>query len=161
MSDNIAVTAGSGTTIATDDIGSVHYQKIEQMKKRSDDTIVDSWYDSGTISNADIDTIEDVATIDVTGFTNLFISFLVGTATLTAFRVDFRVHSSGDWFNIASVGGDYTFPAGPMLGASGDLTVAASGSTVHWLKLDVTGVQAVRLQAAGTSSTITGHYGAN
>lgn len=29
MADNIAYTAGSGTTIATDDVGSVHYQKVK------------------------------------------------------------------------------------------------------------------------------------
>jgi Na+/serine symporter len=29
MADNIAVTAGSGTTIATDDVGGVHHQKVK------------------------------------------------------------------------------------------------------------------------------------
>jgi hypothetical protein len=30
MADNIAITAGSGTTIATDDIGGTHYQRVKQ-----------------------------------------------------------------------------------------------------------------------------------
>lgn len=30
MADNISITAGSGTSIATDDIGGVHYQRIKQ-----------------------------------------------------------------------------------------------------------------------------------
>lgn len=29
MADNVAITAGSGTNIATDDIGSVHYQRVK------------------------------------------------------------------------------------------------------------------------------------
>lgn len=29
MADGVAITAGSGTTIATDDIGSVHYQRVK------------------------------------------------------------------------------------------------------------------------------------
>lgn len=29
MADNVAITAGSGTTIATDDVSSVHYQKVK------------------------------------------------------------------------------------------------------------------------------------
>lgn len=29
MADNVAITAGSGTTIATDDVGGVHYQRIK------------------------------------------------------------------------------------------------------------------------------------
>lgn len=29
MADNVAITAGSGTTIATDDVSSVHYQRIK------------------------------------------------------------------------------------------------------------------------------------
>ena len=29
MADNVAITAGSGTDIATDDVGGVHYQKIK------------------------------------------------------------------------------------------------------------------------------------
>jgi hypothetical protein len=29
MTDNIAITAGSGTTVATDDVGGVHYQRVK------------------------------------------------------------------------------------------------------------------------------------
>ena len=32
MVDNFAVTAGSGTTVATDDVGGVHCQKIKRMR---------------------------------------------------------------------------------------------------------------------------------
>jgi len=73
--------------------------------------------------------------------------------------VDYRAHSSGTYFNVASVAGDYTTPNAPVLKASGDLTIAGVAS--HWLKLDVVGVESVRLQAAGTSSSVTGFWGSN
>lgn len=110
-------------------------------------------------SNDDIDSIEDVLIIGVNDTdTRLVLTFLVGTANLTAFKVDFRAHELGDWATLASAAADYTSPEGYVIGASGDLTVAASGSTVHFLVLDVGGLQGVRIQAAGTSSTMTGHY---
>jgi hypothetical protein len=159
MADNLQVSQGTGTTVATDDIGGVHYQKIESMRKRADDTVVDSWYDSGAISNADVDALETVAEIDCQGFTTCFITFST-TVALTDFTVDFRVHASGSYVNIATDAADYTSLEGPILGASGDLTAASSSGT-HWLKLDVTGVQSVRIQAASTSANVTGHYGLN
>lgn len=36
MADNIAVTAGSGTTIATDQVGTVHYQKVKLIDGTAD-----------------------------------------------------------------------------------------------------------------------------
>lgn len=36
MADNVAITAGSGTTIATDDVSSVHYQKIKLVDGTAD-----------------------------------------------------------------------------------------------------------------------------
>jgi hypothetical protein len=116
---------------------------------------------NGTFSNADIDTIETVGEFHVRDNEEMWLSFVVGTANLSDFNVDFRAHIQGSYFTVASVTADYTSPEGPILGASSDLTQAASGATVHWLKLNVKGVESVRIQAAGTSSTITGHWGAN
>lgn len=90
--------------------------------------------------------------------TTMWLTFLVGVANLSAFTVEGRVHELGGWASIGSAAADYTAPEGPILGASGDLTTAGYGSTVHFLKLDVTGLQTVRIRAAGTASTITGHY---
>ena len=117
-----------------------------------------SEFTSGTISNADIDSLETVAIITTSNYSRLMLTFTVATAALTDFNVDFQVHASGDFVTIASVAADYTSPEGPILGASSDLTVAGTSGT-HWLQLDVTGVYAVRIQAAGTSSVIAGHYG--
>ncbi len=116
---------------------------------------------NGTFSNADVDTIETLLEVRVRDQEEMYVSFVVGTANLSDFNVDFRAHPAGDWFTVASVAADYTTPEGPILGASGDLTVAAFGATVHWLKLSVKGAHDVRLQAAGTSSTIAGYWGAN
>ena len=115
----------------------------------------------GAFSNSDVDSAEDVLNIGVRGRDVLWLTFVVGTANLSAFTVEFQVHESGGWASIAALGADYTSPAGPVIGASGDLTTAAAGSTVHVLSLDVRAVASVRIRAAGTSSTITGHYGMN
>jgi hypothetical protein len=159
MADNISVSQGSGTTVATDDISGVHYQKIQQVVKKADETVVNSWYDSGTITNADVDALESLAEIDCSGFKTLFVSFAT-TVALTEFTVEFRVHASGTYFTIASASADYTSLEGAVLGASGDLTTATNSGT-HWIKLDVEGVQSVRLQAASSSASVTGHYGLN
>lgn len=114
---------------------------------------------NGTISNQDVDTAETIAEIPVRGAEVLFCSFVVGTANLSAFTVEYRVSAAGGYFTVASASSAYTTPTAPVLAASGDLTGAASGATVHYLKLDVRGIESVRLKAAGTSSTVTGHYG--
>lgn len=114
---------------------------------------------NGTFTNADVDSLETVLEVKVRGYEEMWLSFVVGGANLSDFNVDYRVHADGGYFTVASDAGDYTSPDGPILGASGDLTLAAAGATVHWLRLSVKGVHDVRIQAAGTSSTVTGHYG--
>ena len=119
-----------------------------------------TYISNGTISNQAVTTLEDVAIIGVRGAEVLQFSFLVGAAALTAFDIAGRVSSGGGWFTIATAAGDYTTPNHPVLDASGSLVTAAQGATVHWCKVDVRGLESVRLQASsGTSSTITGHYG--
>jgi hypothetical protein len=114
---------------------------------------------SGPISNQDIDTLENVAEIPCGDCSEMWISFVVGGADLTDFDVYFKAHQQGGEIPVATAAADYTSPEGPILGASSDLSVAASGATVHWIKLNVKGVEMVVLKAAGTSSTITGHWG--
>lgn len=113
----------------------------------------------GAFSNADVDTLEELATIDVRGAERLFVTFVVGTANLSDFLVEGRSHPDGGLATLATATGDFTTPVFPVLKASGDLNAAASGSTVHFLVLDVRGLVSVKLSAAGTSSTVTGHWG--
>ena len=40
MADNVAITAGSGTTIATDDISNVHFQRVKLVDGTLDSTAV-------------------------------------------------------------------------------------------------------------------------
>lgn len=114
----------------------------------------------GAISNADVDSIEDIAEIDVSLMQTLWVQFTVATNPLTAFEVQFRVNSAGTYVGIASASTDYTSPAGPILGTSGDLTIAGTSGT-HWLKLDVSAVATVKLRAAGANSVLAGYYGGN
>ncbi len=117
-------------------------------------------FSRGEFSNADIDSSDDtVLELKTAGRERLNLSFTVGTADLTAFSVWFRYHESGDWVLIGSSSADYTSPEGPILGASGDLTTAAAGATIHFLNLHVSGTQSVLITAAGTSSSVAGHYG--
>ena len=116
---------------------------------------------SGSFS-ATVTASAQVAEINTREFTTLFVSFIVGVADLSAFTVEYKVDpNSTQYASIASVAADYTSPEGVVLGASSDLTIAAAGATVQFLMLDVRGVQAVRLKAAGTASTVTGYYGMN
>jgi hypothetical protein len=115
---------------------------------------------SGRFENADVDTSEELVEIPCRNIERLWVTFTVTSAALSGFTVDFKVNSGGDWASIGAVAGDYTSPEGPILGASGDLTVAAADGTVHFINLDVRGVHKVRLQAAGTSSAVSGHWGA-
>lgn len=113
----------------------------------------------GAFVNADVDTIEELATINTRAAEFLFVTFVVGTANLSDFLVEARVHPSGGWAVVATATGDFTTPVHPVIKASSDLNAAASGATVHWLKLDVAAFYEVRLSAAGTSSTVTGNWG--
>ena len=110
----------------------------------------------GTLAQVSIGTLTTVATIDCAEKKTMFLSFTVGVA-LTAFTVEMAVAHTGNFFTIASVAADYLTPEGPVIGASGDLTVAAI-STTHWLKLNVDGIKHVRIKASSTSGTLTGHY---
>lgn len=39
MTDNVAVTAGSGTTLATDDVSGVHFQKVKLIDGTADSSV--------------------------------------------------------------------------------------------------------------------------
>ena len=118
---------------------------------------------TGTISNTDVDAAEDIVEIsndhvDRPPADRLWISFTVTTADLTAFVVQYKTHADGSYFNVASAAGDYTTPNNPVVDASGDLTVAAAGSTVHWVCLNVRGIHSIKIRAAGANTIIAGHY---
>jgi len=112
----------------------------------------------GQLSNLDIDASEAVTVIGTEGYTDLTLEFIVGVANLTGFLVEYRATPGGNFMTMASVALDYTTPKAPVKRASGDLNVAASGPTVHNLRLDVSNANAVRISAAGVNSTLVGSY---
>ncbi len=69
-----------------------------------------------------------------------------GANTLTAFKVQFRYHSTGNYFDRLTTTADFVDIA------SADLTVLGSGLSA-WLELDVSKVQSLRLQASGGAAT--------
>ena len=113
----------------------------------------------GAFANADVDTIEELATINTRGAEFLMVQFVVGTANLSDFLIEGRSHPSAGYSTLATATGDFTTPVHPVIKASGDLNAAASGATVHFVKMDVSGLYDVKLSAAGTSSTVSGYWG--
>lgn len=77
MADTIAVTAGSGTTIATDDCGGIHYQRVK---------LVDGTADSTALIAGDATNGLDV---DVT-------RVIPGTSATHLGKAEDAAHSSGD-----------------------------------------------------------------
>lgn len=110
----------------------------------------------GALVNADIDALEDVAVLDVSGFSVMWLEFTIAVAALTAFSIEYRLSGLGNWLPMASAGADFTTPNHPVLKASGAVNTAGLGN--HWVKLDIKGVHSVRIRAAGTSSTLNGKY---
>lgn len=104
--------------------------------------------------NADVDSEEDVAVIDVADYKTLFLQMVVAVANLSAFKVQYRLNGEAAWLDMAVAGAAFTTPTFPVTRASGDLTAAAVGSG-HWCRLDVTAIHQVRIRAAGTSSSVT------
>lgn len=99
-----------------------------------------------------------VETIDVEGYSQLWIAFAVSVAALSGFQVEARGRPNGVASVIAAVAGDYTDPTGPVLGASDDLTTAPVGG--HFLLLDVRPFKEIVIKAAGTSSVLAGDWSA-
>jgi hypothetical protein len=50
MADNVAITAGAGTNVATDDVGGVHYQRVK-LSLGADGAVVDAVGGAGIVSS--------------------------------------------------------------------------------------------------------------
>lgn len=69
---------------------------------------------------------------------------------LDAFIIEAKFHPGGDFVTLYSAAGDFTSPAGLVIGASGDLTALAAAAT-GWVILDTRGLYAVRISASGAA----------
>lgn len=114
--------------------------------------------DANGAFTATVSSLAEAAIIPCRGAEQVTVSFVVGAANLTDFLIEGRAHRSAGWIPLATAGGDFTTPVYPVRKASGDLNTAAAGATPHFFIMDVPGLTDIRLQAAGTSSTITGFW---
>lgn len=115
---------------------------------------------TGSFSNADVDTIEDVAEIAVGGLEELFVTFTVGTAALSAFEIQAKPTEASGYVTWFSTSADYTTPRGRLEACSGDLTIAGT-TGIYWFVLKTKAVHKVKLRAAGNSSVVAGEWGAS
>lgn len=108
-------------------------------------------------SNSDVDALEDVCTITLDKkYETCSLFFTVATAALTDFDIAVSNRRTNGYITEYSVSGDYTTPTGFLYYTSGDLTTAGT-SGIHAFKMDrLLSLDAIRIQAAGTSSNITG-----
>lgn len=116
-----------------------------------------------TVAVAGLTTVGQV--IDVSIFERLFARISNENASAVVFDA-FEVQISPDGTNFEtafSSAGDYTSPAGIMVGCSSDLTTLADAAT-GWIILNVRGINSVRLQASANTTQsvgVTGTWSAN
>lgn len=53
MADNVPITAGSGTTVATDDVSGVHYQRVKLIDGTADSTVAITGTSGGALNVQD------------------------------------------------------------------------------------------------------------
>lgn len=94
-----------------------------------------------SVAVAGTTTILEVPTAEIR---ELGIEFTVADNALDAFQVHGKMHPNGSFQVLYDAAGDYTSPAGLVIGASGDLTAQAAATT-GWLFLDVSPLYAVKL----------------
>lgn len=87
-------------------------------------------------------------TLNTYGVHRIFVSCAVTGQTLDAFLIMAKQNAGAAAFvTFFSVTADYTTPKGIMIGASGDLTVQAAGTT-GWFIMDTIGLDSVQIQAS-------------
>jgi hypothetical protein len=88
MADNVAITAGTGTSIATDDVSSVHFQKVklDLGADGASDPVIGALPTVGTVSDIETATWDNTTpdettlSIDATGYSVVSLT-IVGTGT--------------------------------------------------------------------------------
>lgn len=104
----------------------------------------------------------DVATITTASFGRLGLQIVNSVAQLTAFKIQIRTAVDAPWHTMYSSAGDYTTPAktmiaaGNKLGAALDFTTMAStgNDSAGYILLDVIGLNAIKIVAAGNTAII-------
>jgi len=84
------------------------------------------------------------------GMKNLGVEIKPTVHALDAFIIAARFGPNSDFVTLYSSAGQFTSPAGLLIGASGDLTALAAGAT-GWFVLDIRGLYEVRVSASSTT----------
>lgn len=101
-----------------------------------------------------------IAELDTKSVDRIAVQISVITQALDAFIISARFDVDGAHQTLFSAAGDYTAPAGVLVGASGDLTAIAAGSS-GWFIMDVRAIESVRLEASAAldSAVVTVYAG--
>ena len=121
------------------------------------------WTASST-SKTLTETLASVATIPCGNMDRLHVSLETSNhSALDQFVIQIKPHASASFQNAYATSGDFTTPAGILIGTSSDLTALAENSS-GWFILDVRALYQVNLQAAqaaGATTTLTIYVGGN
>lgn len=168
MADNIAITAGSGTTVATQDEGGVHYQEVKLVASGTGTTEAltkaeDSAHSSGhhgvmalAVRNATATDLSAGATdgdyeplqVDANGKLHVNVGTTIstitpGTAASALGKAEDAGHSTGD--------------VGVMLlGVRNDAAAALSGTDLDYTPIGTTSAGAVTIHDGGNTITVDG-----
>lgn len=92
-----------------------------------------------------------LATFNVNFLERLCVEIANASQDLDGFQIAARFHSAGSFMTLYSTSGHFTSPSGILIGASGDLTGLAAGSS-GWFILDCLGLDQVRIFASAVSN---------
>ncbi len=109
------------------------------------------------------ETLFDIAEIPIEEITRLFVAVKVLTTAFDQFVILGRPNVDQDYLTLFNASGDFTSPAGILVGASGDLTALGAGAT-GWFIIDTGGIKSLKVQAAraaGSNAAVTVQSGGN
>jgi hypothetical protein len=142
LADNVAVTAGSGTTIGTDQVGTVHYQKVKLVNgtAESEDMIAS---DIGAKANAlRVAPANDITDATYIGDIKFGEAIPTGTNIIGAVKKDVINYTPVNKYVAltgAQTDGIVWSPAGGKQVAITDLTLSVSAAATVTLEWDKTG----------------------
>lgn len=95
----------------------------------------------------------DVLVVNTRGIEQIMVHLTVASASLTGFAIKGKASPSATAATLYNTTAGFTAPAGLLLGASGDLTLAAAGA--HWFIMDTRCLEEVTLTAtSGGTATV-------
>lgn len=111
------------------------------------------------VAQAGSTTLSEVPT---TSLRRLMCEIVVSSKLLGAFSILARPTKDAPYVTLYNATGQFIAPAGPLIGASGDLTTQAVGT--GWFIMDVQGMESVKITAASgdaAGSTVDIYVGGN